>query len=87
MRDSLTELFAGIEDMEENLDLREGACGCLTATLTESGRFNDVFLVHSNLVDDPQLVVSGLEGFQASGPIPSEASCIVGITMPITFYE
>ena len=87
VRDQVAPLFESVDTLEEELNLREGACGCLTARLAQDGSLENVELIYASLVDEPETVVNAFESIQLSGPIPDEASCMVGITMPITFFE
>jgi hypothetical protein len=87
-RDELLALFRGVSDaLDESMEFQEGACGCLTATIDENGQFRDVEPVYSWLVDDPGLVVSEIERFQADQPFSERASCVVDVIAPITYYE
>lgn len=88
VRNELTNLFNdAFEILNSELEFQEGACGCLTTVISRSGRFEDVQLIYAHLVDEPDRIVSAVERVQADGPISEKASCIVGITAPISFQK
>ena len=88
VRNELTNLFDdAFEILNSEFEFQEGACGCLTTAISRSGRFEDVQLIYAHRVDEPDRIVRAVERVQSDGPTSEKASCIVGITAPITFQK
>jgi hypothetical protein len=87
VRDEVGALFGNADDVASRLDLPDGACGCLTARLTEDGGLGNIAIVHVELVADQRKLIEAFEAFRLSGPIPPEAGCMIGVAAPITFAQ
>lgn len=67
--------------------LPRDACGCLTFTLTEDGGISDVDVLFASSADVGERVARAFSELQPIGAMPAEASCLVGMTVPVPFYE
>jgi hypothetical protein len=87
VRSELAALLVNAEEVAQHLKLESGACGCLTGEFTADGRIDRVVVVHTERVAEPNKIVETIREIRTSGPIPEDAKCLVGVTVPITFHE
>lgn len=67
--------------------LPKGMCGCFTSTLAGDGRITNATVVYSNMPLVADQLMLELEDAPSVGPLPPEASCLIGETMPGAFAK
>lgn len=82
--------FATLVELVSNLPrvrLPKDACGCLTFTLTGNRGISDVDVLFASSADVGERVARVFSDLKPIGAMPAEASCLVGMTVPVPFYE